>query len=46
MQDMEKKHKELEEQFETMKRGIIETTNKKSDSNDIDALRKKMILRF
>jgi hypothetical protein len=45
MQDMEKQHKELEEQFETMKRGIIETTNKKTDSSDIDALRKKMILR-
>ena len=44
--DMEKKHKELEDQFETMKRGIIETANRKSDSNDIDALRKKMILRF
>ena len=29
MQDMERKHKELEEQFETMKRGIIETANKK-----------------
>ncbi len=46
IQDMEKKHKELEDQFETMKRGIIETANRKSDSNDIDALRKKMILRF
>ena len=44
--DMEKKHKELEDQFETMKRGIIETSNRRSDSNDIDALRKKMILRF
>ena len=44
--DMEKKHKELEDQFETMKRGIMETSNRKSDSNDIDALRKKMILRF
>ena len=29
MQDMERKHKELEERFETMKRGIIETANKK-----------------
>ena len=46
IQDMEKKHKDLEDQFETMKRGIIETANRKSDSNDIDALRKKMILRF
>ena len=44
--DMEKKHKELEDQFETMKRGIIETSNRRSDSNDIDSLRKKMILRF
>ncbi len=43
---MEKKHKELEEQFETMKRGIIETAKKKSDSNDTDALRKKMFVRF
>ena len=41
-----KKHKDLEDQFETMKRGIIETTNRKSDSTDIDTLRKKMILRF
>ena len=44
--DMEKKHKELEDQFETMKRGIIETSNRRSDTNDIDSLRKKMILRF
>ena len=44
--DMEKKHKELQDQFETMKRGIIETSNRRSDSNDIDALRKKMILHF
>ena len=44
--DMEKKHKELEDQFETMKRGIIETSNRRSDSNDIDSLRKRMILRF
>ena len=41
-----KKHKDLEDQFETMKRGIIETANRKSDSTDIDTLRKKMILRF
>ena len=46
IQDMEKKHKELEDQLATMKRGIIETANRKSDSNDIDSLRKKMILRF
>ena len=44
--DMEKKHKELEDQFETMKRGIIETANRKSDTDTIDALRKRMILRF
>ena len=43
---MEKKHKDLEDQFETMKKGIIETANRKSDSTDIDTLRKKMILRF
>ena len=29
-----------------MKRGIIETTNKKSDSSDIDALRKKWFWDF
>ena len=46
MQDMERKHKELEEQIETMKRGIIETANKKTDSYDIGVLRKNMILRF
>ena len=46
IQEMEKKHKALEDQLEIMKRGIIETSNRKSDSNDIDALRKKMILRF
>ena len=44
--DMEKKHKDLEEQFETMKRGIIETASKKADTETIDSLRKKMILRF
>ena len=44
--EMEKKHKELEDNFETIKRGIIETANRKSDSTDIDTLRKKMILRF
>ena len=43
---MEKKHKDLEDQFETMKRGIIETANKKEDTESITALRKKMILRF
>ena len=43
---MEKKHKDLEEQFETMKRGIIETANKKADSSNIDDLRKRMILKF
>ena len=44
IQEMEKKHKALEDQLEIMKRGIIETSNRKSDSNDIDALRKKMIV--
>ena len=43
---MEKKHKDLEDQFETMKRGIIEMAAKKADTDTIDALRKKMILRF
>jgi len=43
--EMENKHKELQDQLELMKRGIIETSNRKSD-NDIDMLRKKMILRF
>ena len=46
LKDMEKKHKDLEDQFETMKRGIIETANKKEDTESITALRKKMILRF
>ena len=46
LKDMEKKHKDLEEQFETMKRGIIETASKKADTETIDSLRKKMILRF
>ena len=46
LKDMEKKHKDLEDQFETMKRGIIETANKKEDTESISALRKKMILRF
>ena len=46
IQDMEKKHKALEDQLETMKRGIIETANRKSETDTIDALRKRMILRF
>jgi hypothetical protein len=46
LKDMEKKHKDLEDQFETMKRGIIETANKKTDIESIASLRKKMILRF
>ena len=46
LKDMEKKHKDLEEQFETMKRGIIETANKKANSSNIDDLRKRMILKF
>ena len=46
LKDMEKKHKDLEDQFETMKRGIIETANKKENTESITALRKKMILRF
>ena len=43
---MEKKHKELEEQFDSMKRGIIETSNRKTETETLDALRKRMILRF
>ena len=43
---MEKKHKELEHMFETMKRGITEKANKKTETDTIDVLRKKMILRF
>ena len=43
---MEKKHKDLEDQFETMKRDINEKANKKEDTESITALRKKMILRF
>ena len=46
IKDMEKKHKDLEEQLETMKRGIIETASKKADSSNIDDLRKRMILKF
>ena len=46
MQDMEKQHKAPEDQFETMKRGIIETANRKSETDTIDALKKPMILRF
>ena len=46
LKDMEKKHKDLEDQFETMKRGIIETAAKKTNSSNIDDLRKKMILKF
>ena len=46
LKDMEKKHKDLEDQFETMKRDINEKANKKEDTESITALRKKMILRF
>ena len=46
LKDMEKKHKDLEDQFETMKRGIIETASKRADTETLDSLRKKMILRF
>ena len=46
LKDMEKKHKDLEDQFETMKRDINEKANKKEDTESISALRKKMILRF
>ena len=45
---MEKNHKQLgvEDQFETMKRGIIETASKKSERNTIDALRGKRFCAF
>ena len=46
LKDMEKKHKDLEDQFETMKRGIIETASKKADTETLASLRKNMILRF
>ena len=46
LKDMEKKHKDLEDQFETMKRDINEKANKKTDTESIDALRKKILLRF
>ena len=46
LKDMEKKHKDLEDQVETMKRGIIETASKKADTETLASLRKNMILRF
>ena len=46
LKDMEKKHNDLEDPFETIKRGIIETASKKADTETIDSLRKKMMLRF
>ena len=46
LKDMEKKHKDLEDQFETMKRDINERANKKVETESIDALRKKILLRF
>ena len=44
--EMENKHKALEEQLEIMKKGIIESTNKRTDTDTIDSLRKRMILKF
>ena len=47
--EMDAKHKALEEQFEIMKKGIIDASNKKPEPthmSDIDILRKKMILKF
>ena len=41
LKDMEKKHKDLEDQFETMKRDINERANKKVETESIDALRKR-----
>ena len=43
---METKHKALVEQFEIMKKGISETAIKKTDTDTIDSLRKRMILKF
>ena len=43
---METKHKALEEQFEMMKKGITETAIKRTDTETIDSLRKRMILKF
>ena len=43
---METKHKALEEQFEMMKKGITETASRKTDTETIDSLRKRMILKF
>ena len=46
LKDMEKKHKDLEDQFETMKRDINEKANKKVNTESIDEMRKKILLRF
>ena len=46
LKDMEKKHKDLEDQFETMKRDINERANKKVNTESIDEMRKKILLRF
>jgi len=46
LKDMEKKHKDLEDQFETMKREINEKANKKVHTESIDEMRKKILLRF
>ena len=44
--EMETKHKALEEQLEIMKKGISETASKSTDTDTIDSLRKRMILKF
>ena len=46
LNDMEKKHKDLQDQFETMKRDINERANKKVNTESIDEMRKKILLRF
>jgi hypothetical protein len=46
LKDMEKKHKDLEDQFEIMKRDINEKANKKVNTESIDEMRKKILLRF
>ena len=43
---METKHKALEEQFEMMKKGISETASLNTDTETIDSLRKRMMLKF
>ena len=43
---METKPEALEEQFEIMKKGISETASKKTDTDTIDSLIKRLILKL